>query len=522
MAMPFVFLVVLLLVVVAIGAAVIRHEGDLFAWSRHPVTRIVFGVVGLFLVALVVVPEIRTALTGAPEPARVTITVPVESIGERFPFTSTDTPGQRSSTTWTNGTLMANWLYVDGHGRVLTNDSAVLQWDAAEPLLLEGDRELMGQAFSYRVRIDKISIALQEDSRSLELTGKSRVTIRYGGGSSGSSGGLGSASAGEMFLFDGQLNRKSAGGLQLRRRAQRGKIARMVLLLHPLDRSDAPTRTVDATTYLAPQLGQVLEGVTRRDYRSNYNSYRNMDRTPQFFAFLSRVGPGALVLAVGLLLLAFTPRSGRALSALAALLLTSVTLIGVDGFSTSRALARAANTELTVAQQADAIESAAATFFHAGVVAEKAHELMAEHTLGAEATTAAWRAIVANELRANYKLHRPGMQQIASGYDHDGGHTWYTVHALNQPAGETSHLVLFPEAHLNQNALVWSRASLAAAHVPPGIYVVVKGSDYGAVPTDFVHVGSAQEIHDTTLMLADQSVFLKSKLWRERIVPALK
>jgi hypothetical protein len=268
-------------------------------------------------------------------------------------------------------------------------------------------------------------------------------------------------------------------------------------------------------------LGEVLEGVTNRGYGSNYNSSRYMIRNPQFFSFLGYVGPGALVLAAGLLLLAFVPRSGRALSALAALLLTSVTLVGVDGFSTSRALARAADTELTAAQRADAIEGAAATFFHAGIVAEKAQELMAEHALGAEATTAAWRAIVVNELCANYELHRAGMVQIASGYDHDAAHSWYSVHALNPPVGESSHLVIFPGPHLNHDPLVWARAALTAAHVPPGV-IVVKMGDYGAAPTDFIHVGSAEEIPDTILMLADESVFLKSELWRERIVPALK
>jgi len=506
-------LVVLAILIVSIGAAVIRHKGDLFAWSRHPATRVVFGLAGLFLVAFTLVPEIRGCLRGPTIISPVAITVPEQSLQDRFPVDSA-TPADGQEIRWTKGRLIANFLFLNQAGQVVAGDSATIDRNSASALKLKGSKKDAGGTCEYGVKIiDDIVIKRNGGRCFISVNGRTSLKSY----NSHISGGLNNASASEMFVI-GEFHRPKHSGFQIRRASTLAQISRVVLLLHPLNELDAATKTVDANTYLAPLMG----GDSHRQSRQQQHTYSRsrQSSSPPLFRLVGSVGLGPFVLLGGFVLLALIVVKHRAAAVLAALFVTSFALIGIDGVATHRALDIVSDESLTGYERAEMLDDASKTFFHAGRVADHIKELMKTKALPPEARRVALEALVNDELNSGDEEHRVGLTQIASGFDHYGARTWYSLWAV--PTGTREHLLVTPYAFGDHDGMVWYRAAIAVADVPPGIVVFRENNPFAAGEM-FVHVAASQDEIDAAIELASgaESEFLKSDLWIERIAPKL-
>ena len=506
-------LVVLAILIVSIGAAVIRHKGDLFAWSRHPATRVVFGLAGLSLVAVTLVPEIKSCLRGPTLISSVAITVPEQSLQDRFPVDSA-APSDGQEIKWTKGRLIANFLFLNEAGQVVACDSATIDRNSASALKLKGSKKDAGGTCEYGVKIiDDIVIKRNGGRCFISVNGRTSLKSY----NSRSSGGVNDANASEMFVL-GEFHRPKHSGFQIRRASTLAQISHLVLLLHPLNELDAATKTVDANTYLAPLMGKDSH---RRRGQAHHTYSRSRPRSsPPLFKLVGSVGLGPFVLLGGFVLLALIVVKHRAAAVFAALFVTSFTLIGIDGVATHRALAVVSDESFTGYERAEMLDHASKTFFHAGRVTDHIKDLMKTKSLPPEARRVALEALVNDELDSGYEKHRAGLTQIASGFDHYGARTWYSLWAV--PTGTREHLLVTPYAFGDHDGMLWYRAAIAVAGVPPGIVVFREHSSFAAGEM-FARVAASQDEIDAAIELAsgDESEFLKSDLWIKRIAPKL-
>jgi len=505
------------MLVVSMMTAVIRHDGDVFSWSSRPTTRWIFGFLGVFLIALMVIPELRGAreLPAVPLPAQAEI--PATSLDERF-----SRPEGDRALVWEKGRILANLVFLDAYGRVTDCDRATVDWDGEGAFVLRGEKELEHSRLSYSFQIDGVELKWNSDGCSLQVSGRQEVGMERKGGGSASSGGFASARNGEYFVFDGPRQSHAPAGLGLRRKTPVAGVDKMVLMLHPLDTPEASTRVVEAGRYLEPHLDELLHGDADGGFHVQLQVLNQMtrDSIPAFFRLIDQVGPGPFVLLAGCVLLALAAPRRRGVAMLCALFLNSFLLIAVDGYVTTRALDAALDPGRDAFQGAELVSRAGETFFHAGAVSSRLAEDFSRSEVEPEVFRAAWRFRVLNELSRHATLYRNDARQVGSGYCHDIVNGWYGLWRTGGGTnGAPDYLLVIPGPHGDASVISWCRAALAVEEIPEGIVVVRPGSLIAGIDA-FVHVAPPERIPDAVRMATgDQGAFLKSDLWIRQIAP---
>ncbi len=520
-------LIVLVLVLISVIVAVVRHDGDLFAWSRHPASRIIFAVVGLLLVAMMVVPAVRGVIAPLAAASPVMIQVPVQSLAERLQG-SAESPVSSSSRSWPGGKVLVHVLHLDSHGEVLASDSGVQTWSPTELLELSGEREVNGVDVTYTININDVRIRRDGEACVMDLEGSYSVLRRAGGGSSSrSGGGLSSARSVEAFSCGESQGLRHAGGLRLHV-ASTSVGGGLLFLFQPMGREGAELTDVDATDHIAAY-NAGMRGQRRRWALSRLARRRSSSRRtgPPFLDLLGVVGVGPLVLLAGLLFCALAVPVSRGVSTLLALLVTALTLVGVDTLATSRALEELSRPGMPERMQVQLLYRASATYFQADAVSASVRELLDGGTLGPAAKATAWDAMVhglwAGEggRGRDDAPHHTRLTRKSSFHDSALG-LWIEFRVFRDVASGQTRVVVFPQRDDGSNYFdKWLQASLQLAEVPPGIVLLrPEGATLGAAMFQVIEgQDKAKELY--RYIMYGQSALLKSVLWQEKVAPAV-